>query len=307
MRLTGLDVAKRQPADPAAKKTCVITGASSGIGLATAAALSRTGWRVVCAVRDTNKMEKAIAQLGEVGPGSLEVAELDLASFASVKTFAAKLLAREDVPRIDALVLNAGMVNPSWSLTKDGYETTFQTCHLSHHLLVKLLETKLIESAPSRVVVVSSAVHSLVSSYDWPKENHKGFRCDSASEYSALSQYAQNKVANLHFALVLSQRLKGKGVTVTSLHPGVVNSSIWPWWLVGRSLFMISNEQGAATSVYAVTDPQFAAKDYPGGTFWQPAVMGDPYEGKQTSFARDQSVAERLWKETETILAPFLA
>lgn len=305
-RLTALQVAKRNPVDAATKKTVVVTGASSGIGLAASVALAKVGWRVICAVRSPAKMDKAISALGSIGPGSLETMELDLASFDSTKAFANALLKREDVPRLDALLLNAGL-GMQWAVTKDGYEQGFQTCHLSHQLLVRLLENKLIDSAPSRVVVVASHAHkSAASSYDWPAENHKGFRSDSVKGFSVPFQYAQSKVANMHFALILGQRLQGKGVTVTSLHPGVINSNLWPKWMIGRSLYMLNTEQGAATSVYLVNDDQFSATNYQVGTYWCPSRFGLPHKETPTSFARNEKVAQRLWDETEKIIAPFL-
>jgi len=305
-RLTALQVATRNRPDPATKKTVVITGASSGIGLAAAIALAKSGWRVICAVRSVEKMNKAIGGLGALGPGSVESMELDLASFESTKNFAHALLKREDVPRVAALLLNAGL-GMQWSITKDGYEQGFQTCHLSHQLLVRLLEDKLIESAPSRVVVVASHAHKTAShGYDWPREGHKGFRSDSSHGFSVPFQYAQSKVANLHFALVLSKRLQGKGVTVVSEHPGVINSNLWPKWMIGRSIYMLNTEQGAATSAFLVTDPRFDAKDFPGGTYWCPSRFGLPHQEIPTKFARDEAVAEHLWEETEKIIAPFL-
>jgi len=305
-RANALQIAKKHPVDPAAKKTVVITGASSGIGLSAAVALSKTGWRVICGVRNMDKMNKAIQQVGSVAPGSLESMELDLASFASVKVFAKTLLGREDVVRIDALLLNAGL-GAQWAQTQDGYELGFQSCHLSHHLLVRLLETRMIESAPSRIVVVASHAHKTAPNmYDWPKENHKGFHSDSKKGFSVPFQYSSSKLANLHFARILGHRLQGKGVTIVSLHPGVVNSNLWPWWMVGRSLYMLNTEEGAATSVMLVVDPRFNEKNYPVGTYWCPSFYGEPHQEHTTAFARNEEVAQKLWDETEKIIVPFL-
>jgi NAD(P)-dependent dehydrogenase (short-subunit alcohol dehydrogenase family) len=299
-------VARRNEVVPSGSKTVVITGASSGIGLSAALALAKAGWRVICAVRSVEKMNKLIATQGEIGPGTLECMELDLANFESVRTFASDFLARSDISKLDALLLNAG-IGMQWGLTKDGYEQGFQTCHLSHHLLVRLLEAKLIESAPSRVVVVASHAHKAASkTYDWPQEGHKGFRSDSAKAFSVPFQYAQSKVANMHFALVLSKRFEGKGVAVLTEHPGVINSNLWPKWMIGRSLYMLTVEQGAATSAFLVSDPQFDAKDYVGYTYWSPSRFGLPHQELPNAFARDELVAQQLWEVTEKIVAPFL-
>jgi len=305
-RSTALQIAKKHPVDPSAKKTVVITGASSGIGLAAALAMARTGWRVICAVRNVDKMNKAIQKVGSVAPGTMECMELDLASFDSVKNFATSLLKREDGVRIDVLLLNAGL-GSQWAQTKDGYEQGFQSCHLSHHLLVRLLEQRMIESAPSRIVIVASHAHKTApSTYDWPAEGHKGFHSDSSKAFSVPFQYSTSKLANLHFAMVLGERLEGKGVAVTSLHPGVVNSNLWPWWMVGRSLYMLNTEEGAATSVMLAVDPRFNEKNYPVGTYWCPSFVGEPHQETPTSFARNKDAAQKLWDETEKIVTPFL-
>ena len=305
-RLTALQIANKHPVNPVEKKTVVITGASSGIGLSAAIALAKTGWRVICAVRNVEKMNKAVQQLGPIAPGTLESMELDLASFESVKMFATTLLKREDVTRIDALLLNAGL-GAQWSQTKNGYEQGFQSCHLAHHLLVRLLEQRLIESAPSRVVVVASHAHKTApSKYDWPEEGHKGFHSDSHKGFSVPFQYATSKLANLHFATILGKRFQGKGVSVMSLHPGVVNSNLWPWWMIGRSLYMLNTEEGAATSVMLVVDPRFNDKNYPVGTYWCPSFMGEPHQETPTSLARNEQVAQQLWDVTENIVAPYL-
>jgi retinol dehydrogenase-12 len=312
-RATAQSIATKYAVDASLKKTVIITGASSGIGLAAAVAMAKSGWRVIAAVRNVEKMNKALQQYessksGGFANASIESMELDLASFDSVKAFATSLLKREDVPRIDVLLLNAGL-GSQWAVTKDGYEVGFQSCHLSHQLLTRLLEEKMIQSAPSRIVIVASHAHkSAPSKYDWPKEetHHKGFHSDSKQGFIVPLQYATSKVANLHFGLVLGKRLQDKGVSVTCLHPGVINSNLWPKWMIGRSLYMLNTEQGAATSVFLSVNPSLSDPKPLVGSYWAPSRFGVPHQEKTTKFGRNEQVAERLWEETEKIIAKYL-
>ncbi len=139
-------------------KVVLITGGNAGIGLETAVGLARKGARVVITSRDTARGDAARAEIvRRTGNESVDVMQLDLASFASVRAFAAAFLDRYD--RLDVLIDNAGLVLGSRSVTEDGNETTFQVNHLGHFLLTALLRDRLIASAPSRVVVVSSDAH----------------------------------------------------------------------------------------------------------------------------------------------------
>src|SRR5215470_16372986 len=139
-------------------KTCVVTGASSGIGLETALALARAGARVAVVCRTSAKSDQTVREIRRRA-GDVDVVPFvaDLSSLRAVRAVAAELAAA--LPRIDVLVNNAGLMLRTRSLTEDGFETTFAVNHLAYFLLERLLEPALVAGAPSRVVNVSSQAH----------------------------------------------------------------------------------------------------------------------------------------------------
>jgi NAD(P)-dependent dehydrogenase (short-subunit alcohol dehydrogenase family) len=289
-----------QPADVDMRaKIVVITGGNAGIGKHAALALTRMGATVIITARDPSKGAAALAELRELaGPGvEPECMALDLANLASIDAFAAELLAR--YPRIDVLVLNAGLILDVRSETVDGFETTFGVNHLGHFHLTALLRERLLASAPARVVVVSSAAHKAVP---------KGLDFDdlmSARGYQPFTVYSRSKLANIYFSKALARRLAGTGVTVNALHPGTVRTRFARDGDLGGRFarfvfalitpFMISVERGARTSVYLASAPELAEQT--GGYYarCKPA--------KTTSVAQDEAAAERLWAASEALLA----
>jgi len=160
-------------------KYCVVTGASSGIGLETARALAMAGVHVVMACRDVEKGLKCVEEMNlTTTPNqNLAVMELKLESFQSIRMFALAYLAK-GWP-LHYLVCNAGIFPLSWTMTENGNENAFQVCHLGHYLLFRLLQGLLLASAPSRVVMVSSMAYPYAPKWDWPDGDHKGFGADS--------------------------------------------------------------------------------------------------------------------------------
>lgn len=264
-------------------KVCVVTGANTGIGKATAAGLARLGATVVMACRDAAKAEAARAELAaETGSDKLRVMRLDLGSTASVREFVTEFERGYD--RLDALVNNAALSPLARTVNDEGRETQLAVNHLGPFLLTRLLLPRLKASAPSRVVVVSSAVH---------KQGRVDFD-DLHSErgYVGLRVYANTKLMNLLFTRALAKRLEGSGVTVNALHPGVVATELvrdFPRvarWFVSK-VFM-TPEKGARTSVFLASDPSVEG------------VSGRYYvksrEARVSAAARDDALAERLWK-----------
>jgi len=241
-------------------RTVVITGGNAGIGKETAIALASDGARVIFTSRDAARGSEALAEIVDrSGSTAVEVMPLDLASLASVRTFATRVLDATD--RIDVLVNNAGLILDQRTETEDGFETTFGVNHLGHFLLTDLLRARLEASAPARVVVVASHAHTFARS---------GLDFDdlqSERRYSSFGVYARSKLANVMFTNELARRLAGTGVTANSLHPGYVDSRFgrdgdigamdWAFSL-GARLFAITPEQGAATSVFLSRDPSVA-------------------------------------------------
>lgn len=220
------------------------------------------------------------------------VKELDLASFASIRKFANDFLRSEQ--KLDVVINNAGVLGVPFSLTEDGFETTFAINHLGHFLLTNLLAERLKESKPSRVIMVSSRL------YKSGKINFDDL--NGRQNYSAWKAYSQSKLANILFARTLSERLYDSGVTTYSVSPGMVRTglarhSIKGSWFkqvlyntVGR-LMLRTPEQGCETILYCALSPDIEKLS---GKFF--------FNCKESSLiahAKDETVAKRLWEVSE--------
>ncbi len=266
-------------------KTCIITGANSGIGKATAEQLARMGARVVMVCRGREKGERAKAEVEKKsGSSSVELMVADLASLDSVRKFAHEY--QEGHDSLHVLLNNAGVARIRRSLTVDGFETTFQVNYLSHFLLTNLLLPLLKKSAPSRIVSVSSVAHY---------GGHVNFD-DLQLErgYGVMRAYSQSKLALVLFTRELARRLEGTGVTANCLHPGAVATNIWgsalgPASFLGKltRLFMLSPEKGAETQVFLAS-----SRDVEG-------TSGEYFERKRekrsSTESYDATLADRLW------------
>ncbi len=190
-------------------KTVVITGANSGIGLATAKDLAKRKARIILACRDVHLGEKAIDvirnELGNATTTDLAVKQLDLSSFKSIQTFAKDVTTNE--PKIDILINNAGVFGFPFSHTENGVEMTFGVNHLGHFLLTNLLLDKLASSSPSRIIIVASKLYERAN-IDFENLNAEKF-------YDKRNAYGQSKLANLLFAHELNRRLP-EGIIHTS-------------------------------------------------------------------------------------------
>jgi retinol dehydrogenase 12 len=253
-------------------RTVLITGASSGIGRATAVALARRGASLVLAGRSEERHRGVLAEARAAG-ATVSHLELDLGELRSVRTCAERFLAL-DRP-LHVLLNNAGVAG-SRGLSADGFERTFGINHLGHFLLTELLLERLRRSAPSRIVNVSSKAHYGPQGIDWaalrePTKSRTGF-----------PEYAVSKLCNLLHAKHLGQRLAGSGVSSYALHPGVIASDVWrhvPWGLRQLMLlFMMSNEQGAATSLHCAASEAAATQTglyYDGSKPEAPSPLAD--------------------------------
>jgi len=263
-------------------RTIVVTGASSGIGLATARELARVGARVILAVRNTRKGRAAADGMA----GNTEVRELDLASLASVRAFAA-----EWAGPLDILVNNAGIMAVPEAHTVDGFELQIGTNHLGPFLLTSLL----LPAITDRVVTVSSELHRR-GRIDLDDLNWEHRRYDPAAAYSA------SKLANLLFTLELQRRLtKARSpVRAIAAHPGIARTSLagqanrifkalyrYFGWLFNDA------EHGALPTLYAAT------QDMPSGSYMGPDGLGHlrgyPEAQQPSKAARDSELARRLW------------
>ena len=265
-------------------RTFLITGANTGIGLATAIGLARDGGRVYMACRSAAAGEAAVARIqAETGSAAVWLLPLDLASLESVRACAAAFLAT-DKP-LHVLVNNAG-VGGQRGLTADGFEVHFGVNHLGHYALTLLLLDRLKASGPgARVVNVSSEAHYSARGIDFDALRRP------TKTFTGQHEYAVSKLCNVLFTQELARRLAGTGVTCYALHPGVVASDIWrrvpP---LARQLIkrrMLSIEQGAVTSLYCATSPAVATDT---GLFY------DKSAAKPASRVATPELAELLWK-----------
>ena len=273
---------------------CVVTGATSGIGKATATALARLGATVVMVGRDRGRTEAAAAQVAAMSASPPRAEIADLASLEQVRGLAGRLAGLE---RIDVLVNNAGLVLGERRVTPDGLEHVFALNHLAPFLLTSLLLPKLTASAPARVVTVTSDAHSAARlDLGDPNLEHG---------WDSWRSYANSKLANILFTRELARRLDGTGVTATCAHPGVVRTGFGresrPLLKLGITIarpFMASPGRGADTIVYLASSPDVAGQT---GGYYVKRQRREP-----SAAARDDTAARELWALSErmTGLAP---
>ncbi|MES2387940.1 MAG: SDR family oxidoreductase [Bacteroidota bacterium] len=267
-------------------KQVLLTGGTSGIGRETVRALATKGFRVAFTARDLKAGYTFAEELKkETGNTHIEVYLADLASFASIRNFVTAFTAQHS--KLDVLINNAGTWETERSLSKDGIETTIAVNHLAPFLLTNLLLPLLIKSAPARIVIVASALYingEINLADPQLKQNWGGVKA-----------YSNSKLMNIYFMRELHKKLKGTGVTVNALHPGVVNTSlsrklnfIMRWFF---ETFTISAAKGAKTTVYLASDPH--AEGVSGEYF----VKSKPE--KLRAKATDDTVAAALWQMSE--------
>jgi NAD(P)-dependent dehydrogenase (short-subunit alcohol dehydrogenase family) len=273
-------------------RTVIVTGASSGLGRATARALAARGAHVVLAVRDVAKGAAAAATMS----GDVVVRGLDLADLASIRSFA-----RDFTGPIDVLINNAGVMIPPLGRTADGFELQFGTNHLGHFALTNLLLPRI----DRRVVTVSS-------------NGHRSGRIDfddlawERRPYKAFPAYAQSKLANLLFTSELQRRLTeaGSPVLATAAHPGMATTGLLDHLHHERPLLHAlrrhvtsrlsqSDDDGALPTLHA------AVADIPGGSYVGPTGFlqgrGAPGLVDRSKAAQDERVARRLWTASEEL------
>ncbi|MFF2010297.1 oxidoreductase [Streptomyces sp. NPDC058195] len=283
-------------------RVCVVTGASSGLGLATARTLAHRGGRVILAVRDQEKGRRAAARITAEQPGAaLEVRRLDLADLDSVRAFADRL--DTEHPRLDLLVNNAGVMAPPRSLSAQGHELQFACNHLGHFALTGLLLRALAAGRDPRVVTVSSPNH----------RRGRLFLDDLSGErsYAPMKFYNQSKFANAVFGRELHLRLTAAKSPVLSLlaHPGYTSTGLQTGapvaavrLLYGRLLRPLAQtpERGALPQLYAATHP-----DARGGEFIGPdgpaELRGRPTRVRLAPAAADPGTGRRLWELSERL------
>jgi NAD(P)-dependent dehydrogenase (short-subunit alcohol dehydrogenase family) len=281
-------------------RTAVITGANTGLGYETAAALAAKGAHVVLAVRNTDKGQAAADLISRRSPGaSVAVQELDLTSLASIRAAAEQLRASHD--SIDLLINNAGVMFTPRSTTKDGFELQFGTNHLGHFAFTGLLLDHIVAAPGSRVVTVSSVGHRFA---------RNGIRFDDLQwekDYSRVGAYGQAKLANLMFTYELQRRLRGTDTIAAAAHPGGSRTELTrnlPPLLgavskLAEPLFQPA-EMGALPQLRAATDPGVI-----GGQYFGPDGFGEqrgyPVVVASTRVSHDIAAQKRLWTVSEQL------
>lgn len=275
-------------------KTVIVTGANTGIGLETASALAAKGAHVILTARDPAKGSAAVAEVRRRFPyANVDAMELDLSRLADVRAFASTVI--DNVPRLDVLVNNAGLMLGDRRITEDGFEMTFQVNHLGPFLLTNLLLERMKGSAPARIVNVASTAH-------------RGGKLDfgdlmNERTYVGMRVYGTSKLCNILFTRELARRLHGLGVTANSLHPGTVRTGFGQdgdskgfikFGLAVIRPFIIGPEKGAKTQIFLASSPDVES------------VSGEYFvrsrRSKPSAAAQDDETARRLWAISEELV-----
>jgi NAD(P)-dependent dehydrogenase (short-subunit alcohol dehydrogenase family) len=280
-------------------RTAVITGANTGLGYETAAALAAKGANVVLAVRNLDKGKDAAHRIEQSTPGAhVTLQQLDLTSLDSINAAAGEL--RDKYDTIDLLINNAGVMWTPKSTTKDGFELQFGTNHLGHFAFTGLLLDRLLPVEGSRIVTVSSQGHRIRAAIHFDDLQWE-------RSYSRVGAYGQAKLANLLFTYELQRRLIGKNTIAVAAHPGGSKSELTrnlPRPLsaairVVEPLFQDA-DMGALPTLRAATDPSVL-----GGQYYGPDGFGEQRGYPKVVASSDQShdvdVQQRLWTVSEEL------
>ena len=265
-------------------KEIVITGATDGIGKVTARELAKLGASVTIVARNATKAQQVVKELrAAAGHDNIGFVRADLSAQKSVRGAAETIKGR--LKRIDVLINNAGGMYGKRELSEDGIERTFALNHLGYFLFTNLLLDQLKASAPSRIVNVASAAHNGAKLDIGDLQGAKG--------YSGWRAYQRSKLANIYFTYELARRLAGTNVTVNALHPGFVASRFGnnnggltrALFGVAKTLFAISEVNGARTSVYLASSPDVEG------------VTGKYFDSRKEVRSSPASYDEQTWRE----------
>jgi NAD(P)-dependent dehydrogenase (short-subunit alcohol dehydrogenase family) len=283
-------------------RVAIVTGANTGLGYHTAAALAQAGAHVVLAVRNLEKGNLALARIVAAYPqADVTLQDLDLSSLDSVRAAAAAL--REAYPRIDLLVNNAGVMWTPKQLTADGFEMQFGTNHLGHFALTGLLLGNLLPVRGSRVVTVSSNGHRLRAAIHFDDLQWE-------RSYDRYAAYGQSKLANLLFTYELQRRLAQhhQNTIAVAAHPGASSTELgrsvpgWakPLFTVAGAVLFQGAAMGALPTLRAATDP-----DVVGGQYYGPDGLGEmrghPKLVSSSAQSHDEDLQHRLWAVSEEL------
>jgi NAD(P)-dependent dehydrogenase (short-subunit alcohol dehydrogenase family) len=268
-------------------KVCVITGATSGIGLEAAKGIAALGAHVLVIGRNPEKAESAAAEVRAAGAGPVDVMLADFSSLAAVRALAGDVARR--YPKIDVLLSNAGVYAVRRRVTGDGFEEMFAVNHLAAFAFVNTLRERMIASAPSRIVVVASSAHYGASLDFDDLQSERSFR--------SMRVYSKSKLANVMFTYALARRLEGSRVTANCLHPGFVATNLGSGNRIPVKPFMtlfrltgraINVRDGADTPIYLSSSPDVEGVS---GKYFD-----DRREKMSSPPSYDEDAQERLWE-----------
>ena len=271
-------------------KIAIVTGANSGMGMATAQALSDKGATVIMLCRSEERGRRAIALLTEEKDRKLDLMICDLGDFSSIRSFARNV--KERYPQVDILVNNAGFISLDRQETKEGIERQFGINHLGHFLLTTLLLDRM--PAGSRIVNVASGAHKVGRIHFDDINLRHG--------YNVVKAYSQSKLANVLFTRELAARVKDRGITVNCCHPGAVatNMGVDRETGFGKTItgllkpFFLTPAEGAATAVYLASDE--SAGHITGGYFYRCRIA------KSSKRSKSRKLAKKLFELSEEMV-----
>jgi NAD(P)-dependent dehydrogenase (short-subunit alcohol dehydrogenase family) len=271
-----------------AGKSCIVTGASSGIGSATAVGLARLNASLALVGRDGARLEAVAERCRDAGTGEVRTYKADFGDLERVRGLADELL--DDWPRIDVLVNNAALVLQHREVTIDGYERVFAVNHLAPYLLTRLLLDRIVESAPARIINVASDAHGF-----GPMDPDDYM---STRSFKPMKVYGRSKLANILFTVELARRLEGTGVTANCLHPGFVSTGLardnklGVLFLKLARPFIKSASDGAETTVHLASEPVTVSGEY----------FVDCEVHPTKDYAKDPEMARRLWEDSARLV-----
>jgi NAD(P)-dependent dehydrogenase (short-subunit alcohol dehydrogenase family) len=265
-------------------KICMITGANSGIGKATAIGLAKRGASLVLVCRDQTRAENAIAEIKEkTGNESINLILADLSSQKGIHKLVSEFNSKHD--KLHVLINNAGVNLHKQTFTEDRIETTFAVNYLAHFMLSNLLLDTLKKSKPARIINVASSIHAKSIDFEDLYGDH---------HYRQLKAYSQSKLAVILFTYEFARKIEGSGVSVNCLHPGFVKTNMirkfrpfvkYFYHLIG--LFMSTPKRGAKTSIYLASSPEI---DGISGKYFKRRKVA-----KSVKISYDKDVAKQLW------------
>lgn len=285
-----------------AGKTCIITGAASGMGRIAARELAKMGATVIMNDREIGEGQAARSEIIRLtGNDRVEFAGCDMGEFGQVRAFAAHALDR--YPAIHVLINNAGLTNPEYILNSEGHEQHMAIMHLGHYLLIHLLLDRLKASAPARIIQISSDAHKAGPGIDFDDMDcAKLWKGKRHANLGAFQAYHRAKLAMVYATHELAERLAGTGVTINAVSPGYFIGTnvfrhmrgIMKLGIRLVSPFLSDPERAAKTHVFLASSPEVAGVS---GKYWEHSR-----EKASSPLSHDRAVRERLIAFTENAL-----